>query len=221
MLVPAVRSARDRDEARRRRRRQGRMRLAVLVAAVVVVVIVVVLLVRGCGGGADQPVQPAPATTQAGASSTASKKATPTPKPVSTKPPLVSLGDTVRFETPEGAVVRVTADDFKDPGQVDGVSPDSGERLVTLKLTVTPEGTAGTAAVPLPFEVADSFILVMENDELAPAVLADDSLLGASLQPGKSMTTTLAFSVGASPPIRFVCKPAADSVPVSATWQLD
>ena len=220
--MPAVRSARDRAEARRRRRRQGHVRLAVLIAAVVIVVIVVVLLMRGCGGGeADQPTQPTPSATKAGAPATASKKATPTPKPVSTKPPLVSLGDTVRFETPEGAVVRVTVDDFQDPGQADGVSPDSGERLVTLKLTVTPEGTAGTAAVPLPFEVADSFILVMENDELAPALLADDSLLGASLQPGKSKTTTLAFSVGASPPIRFVCKPAADSVPVSATWQLE
>ncbi len=118
-------------------------------------------------------------------------------------------------------MIRVKVDDFQDPGQADGVSPDSGERLVTLKLTVTPEGAAGTAAVPLPFEVADSFILVMENDELAAAELADDGLLGASLQPGKSISSTLAFSVGSSPPIRFVCKPAADTVPVSATWQLD
>ena len=38
---------------------------------------------------------------------------------------------------------------------------------------------------------------------------------------GESVTTTLAFSVGASPPIRLVCKPAADSVPVSATWKVD
>jgi hypothetical protein len=197
------------------------MRLAVLVAAVVVVIVVVVLLVRGCGGGTDEAAQPTPAATAAGASTAAGGKGTPTPKPVSTKPPLVSLGETVRFETPEGAVVGVTADDFQDPGQADGVSPDAGERLVTLKLTVTPEGAAGTAAVPLPFEVADSFLLVMENDELAPARLADDGLLGASLPPGKSLTTTLAFSVGSSTPVRFVCKPVADSVPVSATWRLD
>jgi hypothetical protein len=179
-----------------------------------------VLLARGCGGeggGSGQAVTP-PA---AGSSSTVGAKATPTPKPVSTKPPLVALGDAVRFETPEGAVMRVKVDDFKDPGEADGVSPDSGERLVTLRLTVTSEGTAGTAAVPLPFEVADSFILIMENDELAPARLGDDSLLGASLKPGKSLTATLAFSVGASPPVRFVCKPAAGSVPVSATWSLD
>ena len=75
--------------------------------------------------------------------------------------------------------------------------------------------------MPLPFEVADSFILIMENDQLAGAKLEDDGLLGASLPPGESLTTTLAFSVGASPPVRFVCKPAADSVPVSATWTLD
>jgi hypothetical protein len=196
------------------------MRLAVLVAAVVVVIVIVVLLARGCGGeggGSGQAVTP-PA---AGSSSTVGAKATPTPKPVSTKPPLVALGDAVRFETPEGAVMQVKVDDFKDPGEADGVSPDSGERLVTLRLTVTPEGTAGTAAVPLPFGVADSFILIMENDELAPARLGDDSLLGASLKPGKSLTATLAFSVGASPPVRFVCKPAAGSVPVSATWSLD
>lgn len=196
------------------------MRLAVLVAAVVVV-IVVVLLVRGCGGGGADEAAQTPAPTDAGASAAASAKATATPKPVSTKPPLVSLGDTVRFETPEGAVVRVTVDDFQDPGEADGVSPDSGERLVTLRLKVTAEGAAGTAAVPLPFEVADSFILVMENDELAAAKLGDDSLLGGSLQPGKSITSTLAFSVGSSPPVRFVCRPAADSVPASATWKLD
>lgn len=197
------------------------MRLAALIACVVVVVIVVVLLVRGCGGGTGEAAQPTPAATRTGASATDGKKATPTPKPVPTKPPLVSLGDTVRFETPEGAVIRVTVSDFKDPGEADGVSPDSGERLVTLKLTVTPEGAAGSAAVPLPFEVEDSFMLVMENDELAAAKLSDDNLLGASLQPGESLTSTLAFSVGSSPPIRFVCRPAADSVPVSATWQLD
>ena len=62
----------------------------------------------------------------------------------------------------------------------------------------------------------------MEDDQLSGAKLGDDeSLLGASLPPGESLTTTLAFSVGASPPVRFVCKPAADSVPVSATWTLD
>jgi hypothetical protein len=198
------------------------MRLAVLVAAVVVVIVLVVLLARGCGGG-DEAEQPAPAASGGGATPAAGAQATSTPKPVSTKPPLVALGDTVRFQTPEGAVVRVTADDFQDPGEApDGVSPDPGQRLVTVKLTVTPEGAPGTAAVPLPFEVADSFILVMEDDQLSPAKLADDeSLFGASLPPGKRLTTTLAFSVGASPPIRLVCKPAADSVPVSATWKLD
>lgn len=207
----------DRQEARRRRKRRGQMRLAMLVAFVVVVIVVLVLLVRGCGGGgeADQPASGA-------ATAVASGQATPKPKPVSTEPPLVALGDTVRFETPEGAVIRVTVKDFKDPGQeLDDVSADPGQRLVTLELTVSPEGAEGSATVPLPFEVADSFILIMENDELAGAKLEDDSLLGATLPPGESLATTLAFSVGASPPVRFVCKPAAGSVPVSATWTLD
>jgi hypothetical protein len=197
------------------------MRLAVLVAVVVVLAVIVVLLVRGCGGG-DQPSQPS-ASNGGGATAAASASSTPKPKPVSTKPPLVSLGDTVRFKTPEGAVVRVKVEDLQDPGQApDGVSADPGQRLVTLKLTVTPEGEAGTAAVPLPFAVADSFLLIMEDDELAAAKLgSDDDVLGASLPPGKSATTTLAFSVGASPPVRFVCKPEADSVPVSATWKVE
>ena len=199
------------------------MRLAVLVAAVVVVIVIVVLLLRGCGGEGGGSGQPAATPTAAAASPAGTAKATPTPRPVSTEPPLVALGDTVRFQTPEGAVVRVTVKDFKDPGQeLDGVSADPGQRLVTLDLTVTPEGEAGTAAVPLPFEVADSFILIMEDDQLSAAKLGDDAdLLGTSLAPGKSLTTTLAFSVGASPPVRFVCKPAADSVPVSATWKVD
>ncbi len=199
------------------------MRLAVLVAAVLVVIVIVVLLLRGCGGEGGGSGQPAATPTAAAASPAGTAKATPTPRPVSTEPPLVALGDTVRFQTPEGAVVRVTVKDFKDPGQeLDGVSADPGQRLVTLDLTVTPEGEAGTAAVPLPFEVADSFILIMEDDQLSAAKLGDDAdLLGTSLAPGKSLTTTLAFSVGASPPVRFVCKPAADSVPVSATWKVD
>ncbi len=210
----------ERQEARRRRRRRkGQLRLAALIAAVVAVV-VVALLLRGCGGGADQPAQPAAVATGAAASPAASARAAPTPSPVSTKPPLVSLGDTVRFQTPEGAVVRVTVDDFQDPGRSDSVSPDAGERLVTLKFTVTAEGDPGTARVPLPFESADSFLLVMEDDELATAKLSGGRLLGDALQPGKSLTATLPFSVASSPPVRFVCRPVAGSVPASGTWQL-
>jgi hypothetical protein len=195
------------------------MRLAALVAFLVIVIVVIVLLFRGCGGGGQDE---SASTASGNVDAAASTKATPKPKPVSTKPPLVSLGESVRFKTPEDAVIRVTADGYQDPGQeVDDISPDPGQRLVTLKLTVTPEGEAGTAAVPLPFEVADSFVLVMEDDELSPAKLADDSLLGASVPPGKSVTSTLAFSVGAASPVRFICKPAADSIPVSATWKVD
>ena len=209
----------DRMTARRRRRRRGLTRLAVLVALIVALIVVVVLLVRGCGG--DTPEEPAgtpPESPGAGASAQATRE----PEPVSSLPPLVGMGDTVRFETPEGAVVRVTASGYADPGDAPaGVSADPGERIVTLKLRVTPEGAEGTALVPLPFKKADSFILIAEDDTLAAAQLAGDALLGATLPPGETISTTLAFSVGASSPIRFVCTPVEGSRPRSATWELD
>jgi hypothetical protein len=208
----------DRAEARRRRRRKGQLRLAALIAFVVLV-IVVVLLVRACGGADEE--QPAGQTPQTGQTAGATADATKSPKPVSSVPPLVALGETVRFQTPDGAVVRVTAADYADPGTApDGVAADAGERLVSLKLSVTPEGEAGTAAVPLPF-TADSFVLVMEDDTLAAARLGGDRLLGGAVAPGKTATATLAFSVGSSPPIRFVCTPREGSTPRSATWELE
>src|SRR5690606_11138756 len=123
--------------------------------------------------------------------------------------------------TPQGAVVRVTVSDYADPGDAPaGATAEAGERLVTLKLSVTPEGAEGTAAVALPFKKADSFILIAEDDTLTVAQLGGDDLLGATLPPGQTVTTRLAFSVGASDPIRFVCTPVEGSVPRSATWEL-
>ncbi len=86
---------------------------------------------------------------------------------------------------------------------------------------MSPEGAEGTALVPLPFKKADSFVLVAEDDTLTVAQLADDALLGATLPPGETMATTLAFSVGDADPIRFVCTPVEGSRPRSATWELD
>lgn len=208
----------DKAEARRRRRRKGHIRLAVAVAFLVAIIVVIVLLVRACGGETEEPVGPE-ATATPGSGATA--EATQSPKPVSTLPPLVGMGDTVRFQTPDGAVVRVTVGDYADPGDPpQGVTAEAGERLVTLELSVTPEGTEGAAAVPLPFQKADSFLLVAEDDTLKVALLGDDQMLDAALPPGETMTTTLAFSVGASDPIRFVCTPAEGSLPRSATWEL-
>lgn len=205
----------DRAEARRRRRRKGHIRLAVAVAILVAVIVAIVLLLRGCGGAAEEPAGPQ-ATATPGAGATADAAATP--KPVSTKPPLVGLGDTVRFQTADGAVIRVTVGDYADPGDPPpDATAEVGERLVTLKLSVTPEGAA---KVPLPFEKADSFILVAEDDTLTVAQLGGDGLLGTTVAPGKTATTTLAFSVGASSPVRFVCTPVEGSVPRSATWEL-
>ena len=200
-----------------RRDRQHRpSHAAVLVAAPLAAALV--LVAAACSGGANDA---ADASLQESAATTSSSAPAPKPKPVSSLPPLVGLGDTVRFQTPEGAVVRVTVGDYADPGKAPaGVSADPGERLVTLEMTVTPEGAEGTASVPLPFEKADSFILIAEDDTLSVAQLGDDSLLGATLPPGEKVSTTLAFSVGASPPIRFVCTPVEGSLPRSATWDL-
>ena len=127
----------------------------------------------------------------------------------------------MRFQTPDGAVIRVTVGDLADPGEAPpGIAADPGERLVTLKLSVTPEGAEGTASVPLPFEKADSFLLIAEDDTLTTAQLGDDGLLGATLPPGETLSTILAFSVGAAAPVRFVCTPVKGSRPRSATWDL-
>jgi hypothetical protein len=204
----------DRAEARRRRRRKGHLRLAVAVAILVAVIVAIILLLRGCGGAAEEPAGPQGTATPGAEATTGAA----TPKPVSTKPPLVGLGDTVRFQTPDGAVIRVTVGDYADPGDPPpDATAEVGERLVTLKLSVTPEGAA---KVPLPFERADSFILVAEDDTLTVAQLGGDGLLGTTASPGKTVTTTLAFSVGASSPVRFVCTPVEGSVPRSATWEL-
>jgi hypothetical protein len=194
------------------------MRLAVAVALLVAVIVVIAVLVRGCGGG-DATNEPAGGSSPEATSTAAA--ATKKPQPVASLPPLVGMGDTVRFQTPDGAVVRVTADGYADPGDApSGAAADPGERLVTLKLSVTPEGAEGTASVPLPFEKADSFILIAEDDTLTVAQLGDDALLGATVPPGETVSTTLAFSVGASAPIRLVCTPVEGSRPRSATWDL-
>ena len=175
------------------------------------------LVVAACGGGAQgdpgQSQEPAAAPPA---------QATKSPEPVSSLPPLVNLGEAVRFMTPEGAVVRVTAGRYTDPGDApDGMSAEAGERLVTLELTVTAEGPEGTAAVKAPFRRSDSFLLIAEDDTITAALLADDALLGAILPPGEPLRTTLAFSVGSAAQRLFVCTPADGSRPRSATWELN
>ena len=145
------------------------MRLAVAVGPRRLVV-VVVLLVRGCGGGAADERRRRrrrPRRTGDGADDEGSRSRSPACRRWS------SMGDTVRFQTPEGAVVRVTASDYADPGDAAGRrrAPTAGERLVTLELTVTPEGAEGTAAVTAAVRKADSFILIAEDDTLTVAQL--------------------------------------------------
>ncbi len=199
------------------RRAQSRRLRRIIPAAGVVLVAGLVLVAGACGGQATDPTGAAqePATE-------AATPAAATPEPVSGVPPLVNMGDTVRFRTPEGAVVSVTAAGYADPGDApDGVTAEAGERIVTLELTVAAEDPEGTAAVEAPFRKADSFLLIAEDDTITVARPGDDALLGAILPPGESLSTTLAFSVGASSPMRFVCTPVEGSRPRSATWKLD
>ena len=185
-------------------------------AAGLVLAAALVLLAGACGGEATDD---AGQTQQPAAEVTA--PATKEPEPVSSLPPLVNTGETVRFLTPEGTVVQVTASDYADPGDAsDGVSAEAGERLVTLELTVTAEGAAGTAAVKAPF-TRDSFLLIAEDDSITVAQLGDDAILSAILPPGEPLHTTLAFSVGSAAQRLFVCTPAEGSRPRSATWKLN
>ncbi len=211
----------DRAEARRRRRRKGHIRLAVAVVILVVVIVVITLLVRSCacGGDATEAVPtPSPAD---GQTETPAEETSRAASPVPSAPPLVGLGDTVRFETPQGAIVRVSVSDYSATDEPPpGVTPGPGERIVTLRLDVTPEGDAGSAPVRLPFKKRDSFLLISEDESGVVAQLTDDGVLGASVAPGETVTTTLAFSVGAPTPIRLVCRPIQRSEPRSATWEL-
>jgi hypothetical protein len=191
-----------------------------MVAAAALAVAALVPVVGACGGqtqdGTAAPSDEPAATAQVTA------QATKKPMPVSSLPPLVGLGETVRFETPEGGVVQVTAADYADPGAAPaGVAADAGERLVSLELTVMPEGEKGAAPVPMPFKKVESFLLIAEDDTISAAQLGDDSLLGATLVPGESLSTTLAFSVTSAAQLRFVCTPVKGSRPRSATWELD
>ena len=126
------------------------------------------------------------------------------------------MGDTVRFRTPEGAVVSVTAAGYADPGDApDGVTADAGERIVTLELTVAPEGAEGTAAVEVPFRKADSFLLIAEDDTITVARLGDDALLGATLPPGETHLRDARLLRRRVRAVRFVCTPVEGSRPRS------
>jgi hypothetical protein len=165
----------------------------------------------GSGGQDDAGETPEPAATL-------TAPAAKSPKPVSSLPPLLKMGETARFQTPGGAIVRVTASGYADPGATPpGVSADAGERLVTLDLRVTAEA----AAVTLPFDETGAFLLIAEDDTISAAELGDDALLGTTLAPGESIDATLAFSVGPPVQLRFVCMPAEGARPRSATWELD
>ncbi len=202
---------------RQRRRVLGTAARPILVALGVGVLLLAGGSVAACGGD-DPPASPSPESS----ATTASADESAAPEPVSSLPPLCSLGEAARFQTREEAVVRVVVDSLADPGEATGAEAGAGERLVTLELSVTAEGEEGTAAVPLPFAKADSFLLVAADDTLYVAQLGDPDLLGAVLAPGESLETSLAFAVPeATQVLRLVCTPVEGTVPRSATWELE
>jgi hypothetical protein len=176
------------------------------------------LLAFAAGCGDDEP-SAKPSAQPSAASPAATSE--PSQDPVSSEPPLVDLGEAARYETPEGGVIRVVADQYADPGTAAGAVADPGERLVTLRLTVTAEGAQGGDPVKLPFAKVESFLLIGADDTISVAQLcAGDDLLGASLAPRDKTSATLAFSVSAAQAVRFVCTPIEGTTPRSATWQL-
>jgi len=148
--------------------------------------------------------------------------ATPSP-PVSTKAPLLDLGGSAPFSLPDGGVVAVTVDQFRDPATAqDGAAAGPGERLVSLTLTVAAESTADSSneTVTLTFKKS-SFLLVAADDSLyAPAKVAAE-LAAGHWTPGENTGFDLSFVVRDSAElVRFVCTPGGDVTPRSATWLL-
>ena len=118
-------------------------------------------------------------------------------------------------------MVRVTASGYADPGDAPaGVTRRPRRAPRHPRAERDARGRRGHRPRPLPFKKADSFILIAEDDTLTVAQLGDDALLGATSAPGETISTTLAFSVGAAARVRFLCTPVEGSRPRSATWEL-
>ena len=150
------------------------------------------------------------------------REATKEPEPVSSLPPLVGMGDTVRFETPEGAVVRVTASGYADPGDAPaGVIGGPRRAHRHPQAERDPRGRRGDRP-RAPAVQEGGLVHPHRRGRHADggASSATTSCSGRRSRRARPSRTTLAFSVGASSPIRFVCTPVEGSRPRSATWEL-
>ena len=188
---------------------------AATVEFVAAVVLAAVLAVTAAACGGDSSTAPGEGTPTA--------TATLSPTPISTVAPLCTLGEAARFQTPQGAIMRVRAAGFADPGEpAEGVSAAADERLVTLRFTVTVESTGGDPAARLPFAGAESFLLIAADDMIYVAKLTDHSWPRGKAAGGETASTTLAWALpSGAQPARFVCTPVEGSTPRSATWLLE
>ena len=170
----------------------------------------------GCGGSPAAPADSPLATTSP------HPTAAPSP-PVSTKAPILDLGEPASFFLPDGSVVTVIGDELSDPAAAQqGAPAGAGEHVVSLKLVVRTEAPGGASGEPVALAFKESsFLLVAADDSLyAPAVI-DPELLKGRWKRAAGSGFDLPFVVPDSAElVRFVCTPDGDVTPRSATWLL-
>jgi hypothetical protein len=170
----------------------------------------------GCGGSAPAPADTALVTT--------SPHPTDRPSPpASTEAPLLEIGEPAAFFLPDGGVITVTGDEFTDPATTeDGIAAGAGERLVSLKLVVRAEETAGASGATITLRFKESsFLLVAADDSLYTPIALAAELAAGRWKPASSTGFDVVFSVrDTAELVRFVCTPGGDVTPRSATWLL-
>jgi len=192
-----------------------RLRISVLVL-VLAVAALAAAFACGCGGSSPAPADSPVVTTSPHPSST------PSP-PLSTTAPILYLGGSAPFSTPDGNVVMVTVNQFDDPATApQGAPAAAGERLVSLKLVVRAAqlGGASGETVTLAFK-GSSFLLIAVDDSLFAPAAVDAELLKGRWKLAAGSGFNLPFVVPDSAKlVRFVCTPGGNVTPRSATWLL-
>ena len=170
----------------------------------------------GCGGSSPEPADSPILTTSP------HPAAAPSP-PVSTKAPILDLGEPASFFLPDGSVVTVIGDELSDPAtSQQGAQAGAGEHVVSLKLVVRAAllGGASVETVALAFRES-SFLLVAADDSLYAPAAVDSELLKGRWTPAAGSGFDLPFVVPDSTElVGFVCTPGGDVTPRSATWLL-
>jgi len=192
-----------------------RLRTTLLILAVAATGLAAALAF-GCGGSPPAPADSPLVTTSP------HPTAAPSP-PVSTKAPILDLGEPASFFLPDGSVVTVIGDELSDPAtSQQGAQAGAGEHVVSLKLVVRAAllGGASVETVALAFRES-SFLLVAADDSLYAPAAVDSELLKGRWTPAAGSGFDLPFVVPDSTElVGFVCTPGGDVTPRSATWLL-